>query len=75
MYIYMVCVNIQAQYVCTYIISTYVHYLFTSVLPNVANEEAGIAQVANNNQLPESYGFSSPPKDAVTNTSSFAGWR
>ena len=40
-------------------------------LPNVANEEAGIAQVANINQLPGTDGFTSPPKDAVMNASSF----
>ena len=40
-------------------------------LSNVANEEAGIAQVANINQLPGTDSFTSPPKDAVTITSSF----
>ena len=35
------------------------------------NEEAGIAQVANINQLPGTDGFTFLPKDAVTNTSSF----
>ena len=35
------------------------------------NEEARIAQVANINQLPGTDGFTSPPKDAVMNTSSF----
>ena len=35
------------------------------------NEEARIAQVANINQLPGTNGFTSPPKDAVMNTSSF----
>ena len=35
------------------------------------NEEARIAQVANINQLPGTDGFTSPPKDAVINTSSF----
>ena len=37
---------------------TFVHHFSTSVLPNVVNEEDVIA---NNNQLPRSYGFSSPP--------------
>ena len=40
-------------------------------LSNVADEEAGIAQVANINQLPGTDGYSSPLKDAVMNTSSF----
>ena len=35
------------------------------------NKETRIAQVANINQLPGSNGFTSPPKDAVINTSSF----
>ena len=39
-------------------------------LPNVASEKAGIAQVVNINQLPMTNGFTSPPKDAVMNTSS-----
>ena len=39
-------------------------------LPNVANKEVGITQLANINQLPRSNGFTSPPKE-VTNTSSF----
>ena len=42
----------------------------TSVLPNVANKEAGIAPVANINQLPGTDSFTSPPKDVVMNTSS-----
>ena len=37
----------------------------------MANEEGGIAQIANINQLPRTDGIASPPKDAVTNTSSF----
>ena len=48
------------------------HFCFpTSVLPNVANEEAGIPRVANISYLPRTDSFTSPPKDAVTNTSSF----
>ena len=35
------------------------------------NEESRIAQVANINQLPGTNGFTSSPKDAVINTSSF----
>ena len=35
------------------------------------NEETRIAQVANINQLPVTNGFTSPPKDAVINTSLF----
>ena len=35
------------------------------------NEEARIAQVANINKLPGTDGFTSPPKDAMMNTSSF----
>ena len=35
------------------------------------NEETRIAQVANINQLPRADGFTSPPKDAVINASSF----
>ena len=41
------------------------------IFSNVASEEAGIAQVANIKQFPGTDGFTSPPKDAVTNTSSF----
>ena len=41
---------------------------FQVFLPNVANEEAGIAQDANINLLGRTDGF---PKDAVMNTSSF----
>ena len=35
------------------------------------NEETRIAQVANINQLPGTNSFTSSPKDAVINTSSF----
>ena len=45
-------------------------YIFsTDVLPNVTNEEAGIAQVANINQFPRTDSFTSLLKDAMTNTS------
>ena len=43
-------------------------------LPNVAKEEAGIAQIANINQLSGADSFTSPPKDAMMNTNSFTGW-
>ena len=42
------------------------NFFSTSVLSNMANEEAGIANV---NQLPGTDGITSPLKDAVTNTS------
>ena len=48
-----------------------IYYFFISVFPNLANEEAGIAQVSNISQLPGTDGLTSPPKDAVMNTSSF----
>ena len=40
-------------------------------LPNLANEEAGIAKIRNNNLLPGTDSFTSSPKDVVTNTFSF----
>ena len=40
-------------------------------LPNLANEQAEIALVANINQLLRTNGFTSPLKDAMMNTSSF----
>ena len=52
-------------------LSSMMIFLFVQVfLPNVTNKEAGIAQVANNNKLPVTDSFTSPLKDAVTNTSS-----
>ena len=56
--------------ICIYIYN-FMYIFFTSVLTNVANEEAGITRVANISQLAGSDCFTSPPKDVVTNTSSF----
>ena len=56
-----------------YIIIIYIYiYIFVQVLDQMwLNEEARIAQVANINQFPRNDSFTSPPKDAMINTSSF----
>ena len=47
-------------------------FFSTSVFDQMwLNEEIRISQVANINQVPGTDGFTSPPKDAVINTSSF----
>ena len=46
------------------------NFISTSVLPNVADEEAGLAQVANLTALRDKWLYI-PPKGVVTNTSSF----
>ena len=62
------------QVVCAknrYIYIIYI-YFFVQVLDQMwLNEEARIAQVANINQFPRNDSFTSPPKDAMINTSSF----
>ena len=58
-----------------FLLMAHVHsysFFSTSVFDQMwLNEEIRISQVANINQVPGTDGFTSPPKDAVINTSSF----